>query len=129
MTFARCAYNHDGGRKNKPTGSKLIRKCWCSQSVETCPVHVLGKTVEAMPHGHRLFTGLTAGAALKVIRQVLEALQVKDANLYRTHDFRRGHALDLQESGEMQGPGSTAFVRVQWLCICRRSAVNDFSGR
>ena len=112
FTFACCAHSHGCGRKNKPTGSKLIRKCWCAQSVETCPVHVLGKTVEAAPHGHKLFTGLNAGAALRVIRQVLEALQVKDANLYRTHDFRRGHALDLQESGELQVPVSIVFMRI-----------------
>ena len=46
-----------------------------------------------------LFEGISAPDALKVLRLVLAELSVKDAVQYRTHDFRRGHAQDLVESG------------------------------
>ena len=36
---------------------------------------------------------------MAVLREILLSLKIKDAALYRMHDFRRGHALDLQLSG------------------------------
>ena len=36
---------------------------------------------------------------LCALRQRLHKLDVPDASLYRTHDFRRGHAKNLQVSG------------------------------
>ena len=38
-------------RKNKIAGSRLVRKCWCRECPRTCPVHVLGKFVQASGHG------------------------------------------------------------------------------
>ena len=32
-------------RKNKESGSRLVRTCWCKECPNTCPVHVLGKFV------------------------------------------------------------------------------------
>jgi len=86
-------------RKNKPRGSVLIRRCWCQQSRRTCPVHVVGKLVNSCEHGVKLFDGITPAFALGALRDMLSLLQVPQADMYRTHDLRRGHALDLQLSG------------------------------
>ena len=86
-------------RKNKSCGSRLIRRCWCKQSTRTCPIHVLGKFVQTSPHGSELFSGVTAAGALSALRFMLKSLGVAGHESYRTHDLRRGHALDLQCSG------------------------------
>ena len=65
----------------------------------TCPVHILGPLVDKCPAGTALFSGITAASALCTLRAMLVAAGVKDAASYGTHDFRRGHALDLQLSG------------------------------
>ena len=85
-------------RKNKPNGSRLVRACWCRQSSVTCPVHVIGK---ALRPGLPLFQGITPHLALVKLRECLVALTTPSAGDYRTHDLRRGHALDLQCSGEL----------------------------
>ena len=87
-------------RKNKEKGSVLIRGCWCREAPGTCPVHVLGKWVTKFGVGQRIFPTATASGALRVVREMLGELRTPRANEYRTHDFRRGHAKDLQESGE-----------------------------
>jgi hypothetical protein len=86
-------------RKNKRLGSRLVRGCWCRESATTCPVHVLGPLVQSTAEGQPLFGQITAALALKTLRVLLEALKVRGAAAYRTHDLRRGHALDLQQSG------------------------------
>ena len=86
-------------RKNKASGSLLVRRCWCSTCKETCPVHVLGKLASVTEPGSALFAGITAACAIDALRRMLCALNVKQFELYRTHDLRRGHALDLQCSG------------------------------
>lgn len=86
-------------RKNKPGGSRLCRGCWCEQSKLTCPVHVLGPVLDACAAGDRLFEGITAASALATLRVILEDCGLPNARAYRTHDLRRGHALDLQVSG------------------------------
>ena len=86
-------------RKNKAGGSRLVRKCWCKQCTRTCPIHVLGKFVQGSPHGSQLFSGITAASALTALRHMLKSLGVSGHEAYRTHDLRRGHALDLQCSG------------------------------
>lgn len=88
-------------RKNKPCGSRLRRQCWCNQSPGTCPVHILGPIVAACPKGARLFEGITAAEALATLRHMLEQIGVKRPHLYRLHDIRRGHAKDLQLSGQL----------------------------
>ena len=37
--------------------------------------------------------------ALKRLRALLAELRVAEASLYRTHDFRRGHADDMRRAG------------------------------
>jgi len=43
-------------RKNRPQGSRLTRRCWCSTSPTTCPVHVLGAFLKCAVDA--LFTSL-----------------------------------------------------------------------
>ena len=104
-------------RKNRPAGSQLTRTCWCKQSKVgqlacahdcwrfcacfegSCPVHRLGAFVAEHADDTALFSGICAGVALQTLRRILGALDVKDNWSYRTHDLRRGHALDLQRSG------------------------------
>ena len=88
-------------RKNMDGGSEMSRKCWCKADPSTCPVHVLWPFFAALPVGAMPFAGITAGRALKTLRQALCLFSAtrKDANLYRCHDLRRGHAKDLACSG------------------------------
>ena len=58
-----------------------------------------------------MLAGVTAGRALFVLRTMLAILGVPDAMKYRTHDFRRGHAKDLQMSG---APLYTILVAGEW---------------
>ena len=108
----------NAARKNKPTGSRLVRGCWCSQSKVgallhmcvgskgctyweqvTCPFHVVGRVLDGTPVGSRVFPDVTPANALGVLRVVLSKLEVPLACEYRTHDLRRGHTQDLVESG------------------------------
>ena len=66
----------------------------------------------------RLFGDLTPSIALKMLRACLRVCGIEDAFKYRMHDFRRGHAQDLLDSGaslaEMLSAGqwrSPAFLR------------------
>ena len=52
-----------------------------------------------MPAGSRPFAGITSTQAVRCLRALLQEMEVPEAGLYRTHDFRRGHAHDLQMSG------------------------------
>ena len=47
----------------------------------------------------KLFEGIDGGSALKVLRRRLSYLGIQDSELYKLHDFRRGHAQDLLEKG------------------------------
>ena len=89
-------------RKNKQHGSTLYRTCVCMDGAKPndgCPVHVIGKWIESMPAGCRVFEGITADAALKPLRRRLVSIGVTGASHYCLHDFRRGHAQDLVENG------------------------------
>ena len=57
-------------------------------------MHVLARRARtaAPPGGGRLFRHLTRGSVVGYLRVALASLYVTDAELYRTHDFRRGHA-------------------------------------
>ena len=123
MWPAHCCHEALGGslcvqRKNRPQGSRLVRSCWCAQSQvhrralhqaastfwlwqATCPVHVLGPYLEEIAEGDQLFGGISAADATEALRLILKELGVAQAQAYRTHDMRRGHALDLQVSGEL----------------------------
>ncbi len=90
---------HLDRRKNKPSGSRLVRGCWCKECPRTCPVHVLGPHLDSTARGEPLFPEITASSALRTLRTMLQVLGVDRSHEYRTHDFRRGHAKDLQLSG------------------------------
>jgi hypothetical protein len=119
-------------RKNKASGSLLVRRCWCSTCKETCPVHVLGAYVSELGVGVQPFVHITAASALRVLRDLLVKLEVKDAGLYRTHDFRRGHARDMQAWGstlaEILAAGewsSPAFMKYLDMMALERDAVME----
>lgn len=86
-------------RKNRAQGSRLSRRCWCASCRVTCPVHALGPWLARCGPGRGLFGGISAAAALRTLREMLAALGVQGAGLFRLHDLRRGHAKDLQEAG------------------------------
>ena len=88
-------------RKNRSHGSHLVRRCWCNASRSTCPVHVLGPFFRKEGIGARPFQNITADAARKSLRGILRHMGVPEADCYNTKDFRRGHALDLQLSGNL----------------------------
>ena len=86
-------------RKNKESGSMLKRKCWCAECKLTCPVHVLGPYFAARGPGAMPFSQFDGASALAILRGWLGCLGIKQADQYRTHDIRRGHARDLQKRG------------------------------
>jgi len=49
--------------------------------------------------GAQPWVDVTPGLARERVRAVLRNLDVPDAKLYGTHDFRRGHAEDLRQCG------------------------------
>ena len=95
-----------------------------------CPVHVLWPFFKEFDVGVGPFAGITPAMALATLRRYLCRLGVAEANIYRTHDFRRGHADDLRESGaslheillagEWRGP---AFMRYMNLVELEAGAV------
>ncbi len=52
-----------------------------------------------MPEGARPFAAINKARALADLRAMLKAIGVAEAECFRTHDVRRGHAEDLLESG------------------------------
>ena len=110
-------------RKNKPEGSRLVRGCWCRESKVTCPFHRLAPVLQKCQRGQKLFEGITPAKALGVLRLMLAAVGVGDADAYRTHDLRRGHALDLQLSGTCAL--HLLSVWLQLLFVVRRPAARD----
>ena len=90
---------HLSRRKNRAGGSRITRRCWCAASPSTCPVHVLATICDNTKSGELMFPDITAARALHALRTMLTSLRVPNASRYRTHDFRRGHAKDLQLAG------------------------------
>ena len=89
-------------RKNMPRGSEMQRKCICKSPQcrsEICPVHVLGKWLIEHQSGAQLFSSISPSMATNVLRQCLSEMGIDRASEFRLHDFRRGHAQDLLESG------------------------------
>ena len=103
-----------GRRKNKPGGSILRRHCWCSSCARSCPVHNLGPMLEHLAPGEKLFPGISAGAACSMLKRMLESVGVQEASSYRLHDLRRGHALDLQQSGAFLLCGTAGLRECAW---------------
>ena len=82
-------------RKNRPKGSGVLtRKCCCRGDImDVCPVHTLWKRFFChLPDGAEPWSSTSSKFALARLRQLLHRLGIKDADLYGTHDFRRGHA-------------------------------------
>ena len=117
-------------RKNKRSGSLLKRACWCNSCKETCPVHVLGKFMEGLAEGEQPFKKFSPSMTLEHLRARLKLLKVENYSVYRSHDFRRGHARDLQARGahlyEILAAGewrSPAFLRYMDLMDLERDVV------
>ena len=65
-----------------------------------CPVHALWHGFfEGLAMGATPWARVSAGEVRRKLRVGLVALSVANAESYSTHDFRRGHAKDLQDSG------------------------------
>ena len=81
-------------RKNRPHGSGVMRrKCSCPGASRFCLVHyVWDGYVANLEEGEQLFEGISDGFARTRLHALLRQLAVPDAELYRLHDFRRGHA-------------------------------------
>ena len=90
-------------RKNRLFPSEIVRACWCNKCALTCPVHVFGDFMRALPAGSRPFAHLHPGQAVLALRELLCELDIEFAMLHRLHDFRRGHAEDLRRSGSSDG--------------------------
>ena len=73
--------------------------CWCKEYSETCPVHRIGPFLASVPEGVKAFPDISAASALSGLRRTLALLRIANAESYRCHDLRRGHARDLQASG------------------------------
>ena len=86
-------------RKNRRGPSTLSRSCWCKRCRATCPVHVLGSFLASFPESAAPFAQFRPLQVLAIIRETLLRLGVPNAQWYRTHDFRRGHAQDLAKRG------------------------------
>ena len=88
-------------RKNMQQGCLLRRSCWCASCRVTCPVHVLGNFLASFDAegAEKPFSQFSPTFALATLRSVLHRMQIPDAETYRMHDCRRGHAKDLQQSG------------------------------
>ena len=86
-------------RKNKTTPTEMKRTCWCKFCQVTCPVHALGEYLRSTPRGESVFPHVSDRSANRDMRKLLEAVGVIDAENYSTHDLRRGHTLDMAESG------------------------------
>lgn len=88
-------------RKNRPHGSGIFRRgCSCAGGKNTCPVHALWDRFFAkLPVGAQPWADVSPNFARERVRAVLRNLDVPNANLYGTQDFRRGHAEDLRRCG------------------------------
>ena len=87
-------------RKNWQAGAPpMYRTCWCRKSPSTCPVCVLGRYAKRLSIGSQFFPGLAPHQCIGIVRACLVVCGVPEPGLYGTHDLRRGHALDMVQSG------------------------------
>ena len=98
-------------RKNLRFGSAMSRNCWCIKNTQTCPVHLLMGYCERMADGQPLFPSCAAERVRANLRSRLCRLGVNDAYAYGTHDFRRGHTMDMVVAG---APLSQILKAGQW---------------
>ena len=65
-----------------------------------CPVHQLwDKFFKNLEIGEAPWADISPCKLRSVMRECLQRLRVPEALRYGTHDFRRGHAKDLYDSG------------------------------
>ena len=86
---------------------------------------VLGPLIKESSPGAALFGGITGQDALRKLRFMLAAIGVENSEQYRSHDIRRGHALDLQcagvplwqilEAGEWSSPAFLKYLDLHRL--------------
>ena len=62
-------------------------------------MHVVWEFVQQFEVGDKVFKDISAHNALWTLRGCLSVLRIDDAEAYRCHDLRRGHADDLREDG------------------------------
>ena len=74
--------------------------CVPAGTVQYICIAVLGPAVRGIQPGTALFGGFTAAGANSALKDMLGKIGVPKAKEYRTHDIRRGHARDLQLSGD-----------------------------
>ena len=86
-------------RKNRPHGSVICRGCTCSADTRLCAVHIVGRWWSKQTEGTVPFAAVSVAGARSELRRRLRELGVDGADDYNLHDFRRGHAQDLVESG------------------------------
>lgn len=88
-------------RKNRAHGSGVLRRsCTCKGSTSMCAVHGLWDKFWAnKPDGEQPWAFLGATAARRRLRELLQRLNVPNAQKYGTQDFRRGHAEDMRKHG------------------------------
>ena len=75
-------------------------------------MHTVGTVLKDFVPGEAVFPGISAQEALVKLRFMLSAIRVEKPELYRCHDIRRGHALDLQCAGMGSG---VSWVYVWWF--------------
>ena len=85
-------------------------------------MHALGPYLDGLRDGEPLFPGITPARALEVLRLMMAGIGVANAGQYRTHDLRRGHALDLQLSGLFTCMGRVSRVSAG---VCRGATLRD----
>ena len=72
-----------------------------------------------MWHGQNLFAGITPASFVRSLRSRLGELDIVDPGNYGSHDFRRGHAVDMQMRGRSLAEILRAgvYVAIVELCI------------
>ena len=63
-------------RKNRLFPSEIVSACWCHKCRLTCPVHVFGDFMCALPAGTRPFVHIHPGQALLALRELLCELNI-----------------------------------------------------
>ena len=85
-------------RKSRPRGSVMERRCTCDRNRWLCPCHVGGDWWQGKKAGDRAFPGMSYASFLRSLRRLLLLAQVRGAQAYGSHAFRRGAARDLWAS-------------------------------
>ena len=99
-------------RKNLLRGTTIRRKCCCAASKNMCPIHVLWHDFfDDLERRCKPWARISACDVRRKLRGTVNELKVPCAASFATHDFRRGHAKDLQLSG---APLAKILAAGQW---------------